>query len=144
MPVKKDFITLLDGRVLCARDAKNAVLDADEAKRICEEVQDELDRLFSRFTAFPTNLDVSVVDRVSLSRSSKSPATISSVRRPGIFPARAQTTTLCATRSVHERSPLTRRIAGHLRPRTSHAWVSANVPPKRRENIDRDAEEGFG
>src|SRR5437763_14961505 len=66
MPVKKNFVALPDGRMLCARDARNAVLDAAEAKRICAEVKDQLDRLFSRFTDFPTNVTVSVVDRVNL------------------------------------------------------------------------------
>ena len=137
MPVKKDFITLLDGRVLCARDAKNAVLDADEAKRICEEVQDELDRLFSRFTAFPTNLDVSVVDRVSLLALFKVPG--NDFECPdvlGYFRPRTNHNVLryqISLMSALSHGELQATCAHEL----SHAWVSANVPPKRRENIDQ-------
>ena len=129
--------------VLCARDAKNAVLDADEAKRICEEVQDELDRLFSRFTAFPTNLDVSVVDRVSLLALFKVPG--NDFECPdvlGYFRPRTNHNVLryqISLMSALSHGELQATCAHEL----SHAWVSANVPPKRRENIDRDAEEGF-
>src|SRR2546429_7163319 len=50
--------------------AKNAVLNDDEAKRVYEEVQDALARLFSRFLSFPaTNVNTAIVDRVDLVRS---------------------------------------------------------------------------
>ena len=61
LPVRKDFIKLSDGRFLCARDAKTAVLNDAEAKRICAEVKNDLDRLFIRFTIFPANVEVAVV-----------------------------------------------------------------------------------
>ena len=51
-------LQLPDGRYLCARDAKTVVLKADDARQICGQVKDDLDRLFSRFTSFPTNVDV--------------------------------------------------------------------------------------
>jgi len=53
LPVKSNYTHLLDGRCLCARDAKNAVLNEDEAKRVCDETKESLDRLFSRFLTFP-------------------------------------------------------------------------------------------
>ena len=57
---------LPDGRYLCARDAKTAVVKADDAERICAQVKDDLDRLFSRFTVFPDNVDVTVIDRIDV------------------------------------------------------------------------------
>src|SRR5712671_621362 len=47
LPVKEGYTELPDGRLLCARDAKNAVLDQKEAEKLVEQVKDNLDRLFS-------------------------------------------------------------------------------------------------
>ena len=63
LPVKENYVELPDGRWLCARDAKTVVLKADDIEQICGQVKDDLDRLFSRFTSFPTNVDVTVIDR---------------------------------------------------------------------------------
>jgi len=65
LPVK-DGTQLPDGRYLCARDARTVVLKADDARQICDQVKDDLDRLFSRFIVFPDNVDVSVIDRVDV------------------------------------------------------------------------------
>src|SRR5580692_8246351 len=51
LPVK-DGVQLPDGRWLCARDAKDAVLNADDAVRIFYDVHDDLDKLFFRYTSF--------------------------------------------------------------------------------------------
>lgn len=143
MPVKNDCTRLPDGRILCARDAKNAVLDASEAKHICEEVQDELDRFFSRFTAFPTNVDVDVVDRVNLLALFKVPG--NDYECPDVLGYfRPRTNHNIVRYQVSLMSALSR---GELRAtcahELSHAWVSANVPPDRREELRGDAEEGF-
>ena len=67
LPVKTNYTELPDGRILCARDARTAVLNEDDAKRICREAKGSLDRLFSRFLDFPeTNVTVVIVDRVHL------------------------------------------------------------------------------
>ena len=66
LPVKDDGTQLPDGRYLCARDAKTVVLKADDARQICGQVKDDLDRLFSRFTVFPANVDIAVIDRVDV------------------------------------------------------------------------------
>ena len=42
------------------------VLDPDEIQQICSQVKDDLDRLFARFTSFPTNVDVTVIDRIDV------------------------------------------------------------------------------
>ncbi|MGH7940762.1 MAG: hypothetical protein ACREFR_06815, partial [Limisphaerales bacterium] len=57
---------LPDGRWLCVRDAKNAILNVNDVQRIFGQVHDYLDHLFARFTSFPTNVDVSVIDRVDV------------------------------------------------------------------------------
>ena len=49
LPVKDNFTQLKDGRALCARDSNAVVLSDQEAKQICDETRNELDRLFSRF-----------------------------------------------------------------------------------------------
>src|SRR5882724_13651634 len=66
LPVRKDYVRLPDNRFLCARDAKHAVLDTSDAKSICKEVREDLDKLFSRFMTFPTNVEIAIVDRVNL------------------------------------------------------------------------------
>src|ERR1039458_9911405 len=59
LPVKTNYTRLPDGRIICARDVWTAVLDEEEAKRICREAKNSLDRLFSRF------LDIPETDRKS-------------------------------------------------------------------------------
>ena len=144
LPIKPgDEVQLPDGRYLCARDAKTVVIGADDAKQVCADVKDDLDRLFSRFTSFPTNVDVAVIDRVDVDSMFQTlghgfegpdllgciePVTDNGVKRYhmslmiGLPLAELKET--CA----HE---------------YSHAWVGENVPPERHARIERDAEEGF-
>lgn len=143
LPVKKDFVKLSDGRILCARDVKNAVLDADEAKRICAEVRDELDRLFSRFTAFPTNVNIAVVDRVNLLALFKVPGNDSACPDIlGYFRPHTNHNTVrydISLMSALPRSELRSTCAHEL----SHAWIAANVLAQRRDKLEGNAEEGF-
>jgi DNA-directed RNA polymerase subunit N (RpoN/RPB10) len=143
MPVKKDFTKLPDGRVLCARDVKNAVLDSAEAKRHCAEVSDELDRLFSRFTSFPTNVDVSVVDRVNLLALFKVPGNdFDCPDVQGYFRPHTNHSIVryqISLMSALPRADLRATCAHEL----SHAWVAENVPAERREKLKGDGEEGF-
>jgi Protein DA1 len=144
LPVKTDFTELPDGRVLCARDAKNAVLDDDEAKKICEDVKEELDRLFSRFITFPgTNIETSVVDRVNLQALFKVPG--NDYECPNILGYTQSRTNF--TRIVHQVSlmsglprPELKSVCAH---ELSHAWVFENVPGARKRTLSRDAHEGF-
>jgi hypothetical protein len=143
MPVKKDFVKLPDGRVLCSRDAKNAVLDAVEAKAVCGDVQEEMSRLFSRFTSFPTNLEVQVVDRVSLLALFKIPGNDSECPDVlGYFRPRTNHHEVhyeISLMSALSRAELKSTCAHEL----SHAWVAQNVSSERREKLDKDAQEGF-
>ena len=54
LPVRAHYIKLADGRFLCARDGKDAVLDEQKAKALCEDVVESLNRMFSRFLTVPS------------------------------------------------------------------------------------------
>jgi hypothetical protein len=142
LPVK-DGIQLPDGRYLCARDAKTVVLKADEAKQICDQVKDDLDRLFSRFTVFPDNVDVSVIDRVDVDsmfimegNNFESPDLLGCIR--------PETVNDKTRYKMHLMTGLPlaqlKETCAH---EYSHAWVGENVPKERRARLGRDAEEGF-
>jgi len=144
LPVKTDFTELPDGRVLCARDAKNAVLDDDEAKKICDDVKEELDRLFSRFITFPgTNIETSVVDRVNLQALFKVPG--NDYECPNILGYTHSRTNY--NRIVHQISLMSGLSRAELKAvsahELSHAWVFENVPGRRKRSLSRDAQEGF-
>jgi len=142
LPVK-DGTQLPDGRYLCARDAKTVVLKTDDARQICGQVKDDLDRLFSRFTSFPTNVDVSVIDRVDVDsmfitegNNFESPDLLGCIR-----PETAN------DKTRYKMSLLTGLPLAQLKETCAHeythAWVGENVPKERRTRLGRDAEEGF-
>jgi hypothetical protein len=143
LPVKENFYRMHDGRVLCARDAKNAVLDPVEEKKICSDVQDEMDRLFSRFTSFPTNIDVHVVDRVTLQALFKVPG--NDYDCPDVLGYfRSQTNRHVVRFDISVMSALSRaEVKSTYAHELSHAWVAQNVSGERKENLGKDAEEGF-
>lgn len=142
LPVKGG-LQLTDGRWLCARDAKTAVLDVNDVQRIFEQVHDYLDRLYARFTSFPTNVDVSVIDRVDVD--SMFQLAGNSFESPDVLGVTEPVTTDGVKRykiSLLTGQPLSQleEVCAH---ELSHAWVGENVPPERHARIDRDAEEGF-
>jgi hypothetical protein len=142
-PVWKDGLTLPDGRHLCARDAKAAVLDINEARRICDGVADDLDRLFSRYTSFPTNVDVSVIDRIDVDEEFETAG--HAFESPDILgwtivnkldePSRFKIGLLGGLPAASLKA-----VCAH---ELSHTWAAVNVPPARHERMARDAEEGF-
>jgi hypothetical protein len=142
LPVK-DGIQLPDGRWLCARDAKTAVLDADEVRGIFADVHDDLDKMYARFTTFPTNIDVSAIDRVDVD--SMFQITGNSFESPDVLGITQPITTNGVKR--YRIALLTGQPVAELREvcahELSHAWVGENVPEERHERLDRDAEEGF-
>lgn len=139
LPVKNG-VQLTDGRWLCARDAKTAVLDVNGVQHIFWQVHDYLDHLYERFTTFPTNVDVSVIDGIDAFqfdgtsfespdlRGLTEPITTNGVRSYKI--------------SLLTGLPLSQleEVCAH---ELSHAWVGENVSPERHARIERDAEEGF-
>ncbi len=144
LPVRKDYVRLPDNRFLCARDAKQAVLNPGEAKNICNEVREDLDRLFSRFVTFPTNVAVAVVDRVNLLALFKIPG--NDFECPNVL-GYFRATTNRHHQVRHEISVMSALRAAELKATCaheySHAWVFDNVSPERKEVLGRDAQEGF-
>ena len=142
LPVK-DGLQLPDGRYLCARDAKTAVVKADDAKRITAQVKDDLDRLFSRFATFPDNVDVSVIDRID----------VDSMFSPGGNDFESPNLLGCIhPETVNQETRYQMRLMTGLplaelkatcAHEYTHAWVGENVPKERRARLGRDAEEGF-
>ena len=142
LPVK-DGTQLPDGRFLCARDARTAVVKADDAERICAQIKDDLDRLFSRFTVFPANVDVTVIDRIDVDsmfitegNNFESPNLLGCIR-----PETVNDKTRYKMR-VMSGLPLAEMKATCAHEYT-HAWVGENVPKERRARLGRNAEEGF-
>ena len=142
LPVK-DGLRLPDGRWLCARDSKTAVLDVEDVQRIFGQVHDDLDHQFARFTSFPTNVDVSVIDRVDVD--SMFQLMGNSFESPDVLGVTEPIMTNSVRR--YEISLLTGQPLAQLEEvcahELSHAWVGENVPPERHARLDRNAEEGF-
>jgi hypothetical protein len=142
LPVKDDFTELPDGRFLCSRDAKTVVLKADDAERICAGVKDDLDRLFARFTSFPTNVDVTVIDRIDvdsmfhrLGNNFESPDLLGCIQTENVNGTKRYKMSLMTGMPL---SQLKETCAHEF----SHAWVGENVNRAQR-GLGRDAEEGF-
>jgi hypothetical protein len=143
LPVKENYVASSDGRYLCARDARTAVLKADDAGRICAQVKDDLDRLFSRFTVFPANVDVSVIDRIDVDSMFKpagndfeSPNLLGCVRPETVNRETRYKMRLMTGLPLAE----LKATCAH---EYSHAWVGENVPQERRAGLGHDAQEGF-
>ena len=143
LPVKDDGVQLPDGRWLCARDARTVVLKADDIEQTCSQVKEDLDRLFSRFTSFPTNVDVTVIDRIDVNsmfntegNSYESPALLGFTRPETVD-----------NKTTYKIGLLTGMPLAQLKETCaheySHAWVGENVPKARHARLARDAEEGF-
>ena len=143
LPVRENGLQLADGRFLCARDAKTAVVKASDAERISAQIKDDLDRLFSRFTEFPANVDVTVIDRIDVdSMFSQVGNDFESPNLLGcIHPDTANQITRYKMRLMTG-LPLAELKATCAHEYT-HAWVGENVPKERRARLGRDAEEGF-
>jgi hypothetical protein len=143
LPARDGSVVLPDTRVLCARDAKTAVLDDDDAKDICSDVKDALDRQFSRFTSFPANIDLQVVDRVNLVAMFKEPGNdLECPNILGYFQPRTNENVVRLKVSVLSslrRSQL-KAVSAH---EYGHCWVHENVPEARRKHLGNSAEEGF-
>jgi hypothetical protein len=139
LPIKKgDEIQLPDGRYFCARDAKTVVIKTDDAEQICAVVKDDLDHIFSRFTSFPTNVEVTAIDHIDAY---------------SIFQSESPDLLGC-TEPITDHGPKHYKISlmtglplSELKETCaheySHTWVGENVPAERHRRIARDAEEGF-
>lgn len=138
------YLQLPDERSLCARDAKNALLQDDEALRICRDVRDELDRIFSRFMSFPeTNVTLAMVDRVHLQELFKFAG--NDYHCPNVWGYTRSSTN--HNRVEHRISLLSGLLPSWFRATCAHeythTWVQQHVSAQRRASLGRDAEEGF-
>ncbi len=139
----KDGTQLPDGRWLCQRCAKTAVLDADDVGHIFWEARDDMDKKYSRFTAFPTNIDVTVIDRVDVD--SMFQVMGNDFESPDVLGVTQKISTNGAARyriGLLTGQPMNQlgEVCAH---ELSHAWVWENVPQERHDRLARDAEEGF-
>ena len=143
LPVKDGGVALPDGRHICARDARTAVLDIDGVLRVCAGVEDDLDRLFSRYTSFPTNVDVSVIDRVDVDTMFDTVGhTFESPDVLGWTQTKTNSGQIRYQIDLLTGLPLAdlKATCAH---EFSHTWAAENVPRERHARLGRDAEEGF-
>jgi hypothetical protein len=144
LPAGGKPVKLPDGRFLCARDAKDAVLDVTRANEICEEVKEKLDRQFSRFLTLPsTNVAVALADRVDLYE--EFAVTGNNFECPDVLGyIRSQTnhSGLIHSISIMTALPLPefKATCAH---EYMHAWLFEYVSSARRKTLSRDAQEGF-
>jgi hypothetical protein len=118
-------------------------LDARQAQQVCSEVKDDLDHLFSRFTSFPDNVDVAVIDRIDVDEmfnasghDFESPDLLGCIKPVPVNGKKTYHMSLMIGLPLSE----LKETCAH---EYSHAWVGENVRPERHWRIDRDAEEGF-
>lgn len=144
LPVVTNQTSFPDGRLLCARDAKNAVLNADEAKVVCGEVKEALDRLFSRFLTFPsTNVETAIVDRVNIVQLFKVPG--NDFQCPMVLgytrsrPRQGQFRHEISLLSALPRAEF-KAVCAH---EFTHAWQAENLSAQRKRTLGQDACEGF-
>jgi hypothetical protein len=131
--------------VLCARDAKTAVFNLDEATRVFDEMHDRIDHMFARFTTFPdhTKISLAMADHVTLQELLTLAGNDYECPNYLGFTKPVTNGTLVSYRiSLMTGLPLTwfRSVCAH---ELSHAWVHEQVPAARRKTLGRDAEEGF-
>ena len=141
LPVK-DGIQLPDGRWLCARDAKTAVLDKDDVVRIFYNVHDDLDKFFSRYTSFPTNVDAFAIDQIDVDSTMGNGNAVENSDLLGYTQGVVED-----GRKRYKIGLLTGQSEAQMEEvcahELSHAWVGENVPAERHARIQRDTEEGF-
>lgn len=134
---------LQDGRWLCTKDAKVAVLDVNDIQNTFTQVHDDLNNMFSRFTSFPTNIEVSAIDRVDVD--SMFQLVGNQFESPNML-GFTETTSSEGTKR-YKIGLLTGQSTAQLEEvcahELSHTWVGENVPKERHDRLARDAEEGF-
>jgi hypothetical protein len=146
LPVKDGQAThLVDGRILCARDAKDAVMTEDEAKDICRETVDDLDRLLSRYMTFPEgNVEISIVDKFHLENLFRAPGFHAD--GSSVYGATASNP-LPDGKLLHTIDLLSflskSRLMAVCAHEYTHTWMNQNLKPGRQSSLDRDTVEGF-
>ena len=142
LPVKVDYTEVGDGRFLCARDAKVAVLDAAKARQILLEARPELDRLLARFLRLPaTNVSLTIENPVHMEQILQSPGF---ARQCPFLYGYTRSLLYHDTRWEHtvgilSALPRTRLLSTYAHELT-HTWLKEELPQERR--ISRTAVEG--
>ncbi len=143
LPVAKDFVDLGDSRFLCAEDAKEAVLDEEQAKLIYNDAKRDLFAVLSGLGALPDrNVTVQLVDQRELSRIfSVTPGVHQDTSLQGVTRSRRYSQDTFQHQIFLCRGLSRSRIAAVSAHEYMHAWICENVPTDRK--LDRDIEEGF-
>jgi len=145
LPVLTNALSLPDDRFVCARDAKDAVVEEMEAERKFIDVESELDRVFARFLTFPsdTNVTFAMIDRVDIQNLFKFAGNDYSC--PDVWGYMESNTN--SARMKHDINilsalpePLFKSTCAH---EYAHAWMHENVSPARLKKLSRDSTEGF-
>jgi hypothetical protein len=143
LPVKNNFVKMEDGRLLCEKDARTAVLMQPDAQRVFEEAKRDLLRLFSGFGASPNrNVTVHLVDGLELQRVYKSQR---SWHDPSLTVGLTQTRFVAEGELEHTIYVLkgmgpTRLMAVYAH-EYAHAWLHENLNPDRK--VEANTVEGF-
>ena len=141
LPAKKN-LDLKDGRVLCLRDARTAVLSGETAKFLFEDVKRDMIVMLRGSKAYPrSNVKFALVDRnelEGLSRLRRFPSTHSSLM--GLTRSRLKAGEWEHDISVIAGMPPNKfgAVCAH---EYGHAWLHENVTARR--VLDSDTEEGF-
>lgn len=141
LPVKSHYQTLEDGRFLCERDSKAAVLTQVEAERIWEETRRDVGKYFVGFGDLPRNFAVGLVDQTQMAQVYKSQISWHD-----------KSTTLGLTRTRRRQGQIEHsisllsglhpaRMAAVCAHEYAHAWMHENVPRDR--NLEGNTVEGF-
>ena len=145
LPVKDNLTRLPDGRVLCERCAGESVKTDDEAKDVCKETKDDIDRLFSRFMTFPEdNVEITIMDKFHLENLFAAPefhtdnATVGGATASNRLPDGRLYHTIDLL--SHLRKPSLMAVCAH---EYTHTWINENVPKARKEKIDHNLIEGL-
>ena len=140
VPVKDKMMRLADGRLLCEKDTKQAVLDPFEAKNIFDEVKRDAQSILSRSGSLPSSINLVLEAKERLDKSA-----------PNLISAHDDRLLMGMTRTVqrgesefehtiHLLHGLTRNrmkiVAAH---EYGHAWLLENV----RRELNGNTMEGF-
>src|SRR5258706_2523899 len=144
LPTGDKFTELADGRVLCLRDAKTAVIEENKGIQICRETRENLDRLFSRFLSFPDQtVSVAVVDRIDLQELFKFAGNDFVCRNVwGYMDTSTNHGKIEHKLSLLSGLPLAgfKATCAH---EYTHAWLNEHLSAARKESLSRDSTEGF-
>ena len=143
LPLRKNFHTLDDGRLLCARDYAAAVFEPREALRIFDEARRDAQRLLDGYGVLPDrNVTVSLASSNTLAQMrTKLPSwhdagTLLGLTRTHQHPGGRYTHSIFLLEGLSA-ARLT-SISAH---EYTHAWLHENVPAERK--LDANAVEGF-